>query len=397
MHQKKITLVVIFFVMLAVVAVFFLRTKNRKEEIINNVQQATAGVTRTENNKVPAEGENIFFVSGWLPYWAKAGGVASLQNHIGDFSEINIFAYSVDANGNLVDTSKIGSAPWPDLRSEAEKQNVKIIPTILWGDAQAMHKIFSDSNLLHKHIANIVTLLDQNNFSGVDIDYEGKDIVDRDNFSAFLKTLHEKLLSDKKTLNCTVEARTEDAPPAGFTGIRAMSWANDFSALNSYCDSVRVMAYDEVFQIYRSNTFKANDLAPAAPNADNRWVEQVMQYALKFIVPEKLILGVPTYGWEFQYQKIANGYQYARVKSVSYPDALAEARSAGVTPVRTDGGELSFTYQAGDGMHIVTFADAASVQDKINIAKKLELKGISLFKIDGLADPQIFKILAEIK
>jgi spore germination protein YaaH len=122
-----------------------------------------------------------------------------------------------------------------------------------------------------------------------------------------------------------------------------------------------------------------------------------MQYALKFIVPEKLILGVPTYGWEFQYQKIANGYQYARVKSVSYPDALAEARSAGVTPVRTDGGDLSFTYQAGDGMHIVTFADAASVQDKINIAKKLELKGISLFKIDGLADPQIFKILAEIK
>jgi len=397
MLKKKYVLIIFIFVMLFIAGAFFLFAQNKKSEINNDIGQKAAGNAATENSPVPAAVRNNFFVAGWLPYWAKAGGAASLQGQLGSFSEIDIFAYSVDANGNLKDTSKISSAPWADLLSEAEKQNVKIIPTILWGDASAMHKIFSNDDLLNQHVDNIFAMLDRNNFSGVDIDYEGKDIADRDNFSAFLKALHEKLSADKKTLNCTVEARTEDAPPGGFTGTRAMSWANDFSALNSYCDSVRVMAYDQVFQIYRANTFESNDTMPTAPNADDRWVGQVMQYALKFIAPEKLILGVPTYGWEFQYQKIANGYRYTRVKSVSYIEAMADAKTAGVTPTRTDGGELSFDYRTGDWMHIVTFADAASVQDKINIAKKLKLKGISLFKIDGLADPQIFKTLSVIK
>ena len=262
-----------------------------------------------------------------------------MQNKLQLFSEINPFAYGVDAKGNLLDKMQIDSAPWPELISEAQKENVKIVPTILWADAKAMLETFSNPTFRDEHLKNILAMLDKQNFSGVDIDYEGKDIADRDNFSNFLKSLHEKLSSDKKTLNCTVEARTEDNPPAGFTGTRAMSFANDFSVLNKICDYVTVMAYDQVLQIHRANIFTDNTEVPVAPNAENQWAEEVANYALHFIAPEKLILGISTYGWEFKVEKITRGFRYTRVKSLSYPEFINIAKENNITPVRTTGGE----------------------------------------------------------
>ncbi|NTW14367.1 MAG: hypothetical protein HGA31_05045 [Candidatus Moranbacteria bacterium] len=338
-------------------------------------------------------GTRAFHVAGWLPYWAKETGAASVRGRLGLFSEINPFAYGVIGDGILVDKTGIGQAPWPQLIADARQTDTAVIPTILWGDAAAMHKVFSDGTLLERHVDAIVSMLDVNGFSGVDIDYEGKDIADRDAFSTFLGRLHEKLSKKGKTLSCTVEARTRDDPPAGITGTRAMSFANDYVALDESCDSVRIMAYDQVFQIHRANTFTAAGSVPSAPNADSRWVEEVMRYALGYISSDKLIIGVSTYGWEFKIEKVPVGYRYVRVRSISYPDALEAARSAGAAPVRTDGGELSFTYRTADGEHIVTVDDGESVGQKIDIAGKLGLKGISLFKIDGLTDPDLFDIL----
>ncbi|MDD5396535.1 MAG: glycosyl hydrolase family 18 protein [Candidatus Moranbacteria bacterium] len=363
-------------------------TKNKKIEIVNP--------TENKISQPVLVGQKPFFVSGWLPYWAKETGVNSLEGNLKIFDEINPFDFGVTPDGNIVDTVGIDNAPWRKLRAEAEKENIKIIPTILWGDAAAMHRTFANPELLDHHVGAIVDMLADKNFPGVDIDYEGKDIVDRDNFSAFVKTLHSKLQAAGKSLSCTIEARTEDSPPAGLVGTRAMSWANDHVALNENCDSVRVMAYDQVFQINSSNTFENLSEIPSAPNADNKWVQQVVQYALQKISPDKLVLGIPTYGWEFRLTKLDKGYQYVRLKSISHPDALKEASDANVTPVRSDGGEMTFTYVAKDGKHIVTFEDAEAVRQKIEIAQKLNIKGISLFKIDGLSDPQLFPMLTKL-
>jgi spore germination protein YaaH len=173
-----------------------------------------------------------------------------------------------------------------------------------------------------------------------------------------------------------------------------MSYANDFSALNYYCDTVRVMAYDETIQTHGFlKRFDDPSETLAAPNADNQWAELVIQYALRFIPPEKLILGIPTYGWEFQFTKIAQGYHYKRVQSVSYPKAMEEAKNAGAVPERDGGGELSFTYTDASGSDIVTFSDAEAIREKIDLAKKYNLKGVSLFKLDGETDPNLFSVL----
>ena len=61
-----------------------------------------------------------------------------------------------------------------------------------------MHQIFSDPQKLKSHAEAISVMLEENNFSGVDIDYEGKDVADRDLFTGFLQTLRQRLEPEEK-------------------------------------------------------------------------------------------------------------------------------------------------------------------------------------------------------
>ncbi len=390
MSKKSLIILVL---TLSIASAVFYFTHQKKKTLSPDSTQSINIIddTKKEAPAAATPAEKKFFISGWLPYWQKKAGADSLLGNLALFSEINPFAYGVNQDGTLRDTPDIKNAPWPKLEEEAQKEKVAFIPTIIWADAPAMHATFSDSQKLEKHVSAISMMLTQNNFPGVDIDYEGKDVADRELFTVFLETLHQKLAPLGKTMSCTVEARSQDNPPSDWTGTRAMSFANDYPALNRLCDSVRIMAYDQVFQVGGGKKiFDDSNETPATPNADIDWVEKVMRYAMRFISSSKLVMGVPTYGWEFSITKTDSGYHYEKVKSVTYPQAMEEKMQNNATLERSAGGEPFFTYTAPDGKHLVTFSDAQSVGQKIDLAKNLGLKGISLFKIDGQTDPKLF-------
>jgi spore germination protein YaaH len=390
--NKKLFFTIFILILATASTVFYLNRKRGNTVLLINTQSTDTieGAKEKETAKAIPD-EKTFFISGWLPYWSKKAGADSLSGNLALFSEINPFAYGVNQDGTLRDTLDIKNAPWPELQKEAQKESVAIVPTIIWTDAPAMHATFSDSQKLEKHVSAISTMLTQNNFPGVDIDYEGKDVADRDLFTTFLEALHQKLAPLGKTVSCTIEARIQNDPPSDWTGTRAMSFANDYPALNRLCDSVRIMTYDQVFQAGGGKKiFDDSNETPAAPNADIYWVEKVMHYALQYISPSKLVMGVPTYGWEFSIKKTNSGYHYERIRSVTYPQALEEKTQSNAKQERTAGGEPFFIYTAPDGKHLVTFSDAESVRQKIELAKTLKIKGVSLFKVDGQTDPKLF-------
>jgi hypothetical protein len=166
----------------------------------------------------------------------------------------------------LVDHAKIGNDPWPDFIATAKKKKVRVIPTVMWGDGAAIHKILSDSSTriaLENEIANLVK---QKNFDGIDIDFEAKKAETRDYFSTFLKGLYQRLPG--KWVYCTVEARQplEDRFSPGATiPVDATDYANDYTQMNKYCDRVEIMAYDQGTIDLRLNVARS---APYAPVGD---------------------------------------------------------------------------------------------------------------------------------
>ena len=336
--------------------------------------------------------ESSLEISGWVPYWRAATGTAEVIKHIDSLDEVNLFAYSVKKDGSLFDNNmNVGKNPWLNLIKTAKKNDVKIIPSIMWNDGDAIHSTLSDSKLRTKNIKAILKMVKENKFDGVDIDYENKKAETNKFFSEFLKELSSALGS--KILSCTIESRT---PPDSLYSVIPdnIEYANDYDAINKYCDEVKIMTYDQGRADIKLNV-EAN--GPYIPIADVNWVEKVVKLAEEKISKGKISIGVATYGYEYTLTKNSNGsYNYNKISNFNPRYATDIAKQFNITPIRNNAGELSFAYistSTPSAVSLLWWSDAAAIKEKIDLAKKLGVKGVAVFKIDGGADSKLWDIL----
>jgi spore germination protein len=333
--------------------------------------------------------------SGWIPYWKAADGAKDAKKHLSQLDEINPFAYSVKTDGTLSDTMKLDKSHWKTLFKDARKKNVKIVPTVMWSDSANIHRVLGDPTLRANHIASIVDAVEENDFDGIDIDYENKLAETKDYYSIFLKELSVAL--DDTALHCTIESRTPldsryTNPPA------SVAYANDFVEINKYCDRVRIMMYDQSTIDQKLN--KAEAGKPYMPLSDVRWVEKAARLAMVDIDPDKIVLAVPTYGYEYRVTKTGSTYSYERLWSLNPGYATDTAKKFKVKPAENSAGEMSFEYnanakkkKAAADNRLVWWSGASAIADKVALAKELGLAGVAIFKIDGAEDKNIWKVL----
>jgi spore germination protein YaaH len=364
-----------------------------------------------------------FEVSGWLPYWRSATATTETLQHLDTFKEVNPFGYTVQNDGTLWDAAAISVEPWTTLRAAAKAKNIRYVPTIMWSNPDAIHAVLSNPTLRAKHIAMIVDEAKANDFDGIDIDYEGKYEKTRPYFTLFLKELYKAM--GPKWVQCTVESRTPLAdryygttPPAD-----AGKYANDFVALNKYCDRVRFMTYD---QQNVDQKREAEVTEPYGPVADTQWVEKAIKEAMKTIPKSKIILGIPTYGYEWDVTTYANNeHMYDLLWTFNPQYGWDLAKEYNITPGRNAGGELGFTYfpkgstlsmgrpetawpfnlvasaastmttanNSNTTYRMVTWQDSQAIADKVALAHKLGIRGVAVFKIDGGEDQGMWSVL----
>jgi len=374
-----------------------------------------------------------FEISGWIPYWRTATGTADALAHLDTFTEVNPFTYSMKSDGTIFDNGDTLSEPWLALRTQAATKNIRYIPTIMWSDREAMHSLLSKQSTRVALAKSIAALVHENGFDGIDIDFENKKAETRDYFSTFLKGL--KMRLGEKWLMCTIESRTPlldrywGATPPPDAGM----YANDLKAINQYCDRVRIMTYDQ-----QSIDGKLREEAHArgevyGPVADTAWVEKSITMMSEEISKNKLMIGVPTYGYGYDVTAYANNeYIYDILFTFNPGYAYPIAASLGLAPHRGSHGELYFTYLANAtttsasatttpseptpplagnsasaaasmiaqanntnmSFRLLDWPDAESIRQKAELAKKLGVRGISIFKIDGGEDPNMWNVLA---
>ncbi|MCX6738728.1 MAG: glycosyl hydrolase family 18 protein [Candidatus Parcubacteria bacterium] len=344
--------------------------------------------------------------SAWMPYWKKASSTADMLPHLTTFSEVSPFSYTVKTDGTIVDTARITQEPWKSFLISARAKKVKIIPSILWTDPDAMHKVLKTYTLRIAQEKAIMKIVTDNNFDGIDIDYENKKAETKKYFSYFLQELQTALHKKNKILTCTIEPRTP--LDSRFKNIPTdIAYANDYAALNAYCDRVRIMTYDQVIVDLLLNAEKGSS-TPYAPVADTSWVKKVVKLASNVIRLNKIVIGVPTYGYEFRVTPDGKWFDYERLRSINHDEAVALAKKVGATPARNSAGELSFMYYSPNDVststatsttsskktfRLVWWSDSFAIADKVNLAKSLGVRGVAIFKIDGGEDQGIWNVL----
>lgn len=360
-----------------------------------------------------------FYYAAWLPFWQSGPGALDIALHLESLDEVSPFSYAVRSNGALRDDLQINSGVWDPWFSALHDAGKKIIPTIAWFDGTSIHALLSSSKKRVAEEEMLAVLVKAKGFDGIDIDFESMIPESRPYFSLFIKGLAMRLHPMKKLLTCTVTPRTplsslyDDVPTD-------VVYSQAYSVLDQYCDEVRVMAYDQGPIDLRLDETKGNGTL-YAPVADPDWVKKVLNETLAYVSPRKVMLGIPTYGYEYQVSWNLGATTYERVRSFSFLDAMDRADLLGVEPVRNNAGELSFTFASSTHVHVspaltsivastqplplavqdpnasttffVSFPDATSTKGKIDLAKKYGLRGVVFFKADGLMDPGIWEQL----
>ena len=75
----------------------------------------------------------------------------------------------------------------------------------------------------------------------------------------------------------------------------------------------------------------------------------------------------------------------------------AHPAGASALPAATAASVYADTYNSHLTFNLVDWPDAASIAQKIALAKKLGVRGIAIFKLDGGQDPNIWNVLNGVK
>ena len=384
---------------------------------------ATTKTTTTTTTKTsPAyAGE----VAGWLPWWTDSAGIKSATKNIKKLDTVYPFSFEVNPSGEIIDKAGMGDKEWRDFIKLAKKNKVEIIPSIAWFDGDQIGQVIRDADKREDHIKDIVRIVKKGKYDGINIDYEDKNAATINDFSAFLKELKKALKG--KLLTCAIEART---PAVDLYTVvpNPLTYANDYKAIGEHCDRIELMTYDQQHADLTLNTKRA--AMPYAPLADNEWVEKVITLALNDFPKEKVLVGVATYGRAWDITVAPGNYQdYTRVASLNHPRIKELSDNIYKTPIGySTGGEAVMSYFPEDSIYkvlsslpvppgtpkgyentaralmfanmaktpvkvrFITYNDAVSAQDKLNLATKYGVRGVTFFKIDGEEDPNIWKL-----
>ena len=365
----------------------------------------------------------------WIPWFGANNGLDGVKSATKNIKKIDtVYLFTVEGNsdGTLRQRVDFSDKNWQKFIKIARDNKVEVIPTVAWFDGDQIQAILSDDTTRAAHVAEIVKMVNENNFDGVDIDYEQKNKESKDDFSAFIVDLKKAL--GTKILSCTLEART---PPDSLYKVipEKIEYSNDYAVINKNCDRVPVMAYDQ-----QRADLKLNDTRkglPYEPVADKDWVKKVVELAIKDIDKDKILLGVPTYGRAWDVTVAPEWYRdYTRVASLNYPRVLYLSKKYKSKIGRTAGGEAVISYFPEDSeykklikstkvpkgtpkgyeaaaqalayatknnievqVRFVTWSDALAIKDKMDLAAKYKLRGTAIFKVDGEEDPKLWKLI----
>ena len=296
-----------------------------------------------------------------LPYWNLDHGTSAVLANRDDVNEASPWIYGLDGRAGIVHLYPAGqrAAVSGDV-ARLRAAGLRLVPTlanVVGGDFayQPIAGILHDSARTGAHVAAIVDLVDRAGYAGIDIDYEDLHAGDRQAFTNYLTRLAGELHAHGKLLSVALFAKQDDA------GYDQRNVAQDYAAIGRVADQVRLMGYDYHWAS-----------SPPGPIAPVTWINSVLAYARTQIPPDKIVLGVPMYGYDWVGD---------RGTPVTWRQATALAGRHHV-PIGYDRASQSpwFRYTDGAGqVHDVWFENATSVAAKLAAARAIGAGGVFLW------------------
>ncbi|OGD63737.1 hypothetical protein A2160_03610 [Candidatus Beckwithbacteria bacterium RBG_13_42_9] len=331
---------------------------------------------------VTAETDSNKEVIGFLPYWL----MKDAKSPFSQLDTIVYFSISLDDRGQVKTKENTQEAEmgWYTLHKEStqnllgqlRQHRKKTILAVTAFDNEKIDNLISDSKVKQQAIEAIAEEVKESKFDGVNVDFEYslKDHFRDDSgllLAQFIADLKKRLKKDNfkalVSVDIYVNGIINDKP-------------YDLKALNQTADQIIIMAYD--FHIPSSD---AGPIAPLRTGDDSRSIIEGIQAAIKKeAAMEKLVLGIPLYGYEWQTYSSDFKAQTVEDSGVlaTYKRINELIKDKGIETM-WDEGSLSpwFSYKVGRQIRQVYYDNEESISLKLQLVDQLKMKGIAFWAL----------------
>ena len=281
-----------------------------------------------------------------------------LEEALTALSEMLMFSYGFTFEGNLIApsqgdewmierTKSAGAQPWmvlTPLSSEGAFNN------------QLIKVLVENQELQDKLIGQMLAVMQEKGYEGVDIDFEYILPENREQYAQFAGRVRETM--NGYGYKVTVAA----APKVSARQRGILVEGVDYALLGQNADAVFLMTYEWGYTY-----------GPPMAVAPLDKVREVVEYAVTQIQPGQLILGIPNYGydWTLPYER-----GISRARSIGNVEAVEIAAENGAV---IEYAQISqspwFTYRKNGMEHVVWFEDVRSITAKWDLIREFGLSG----------------------
>ena len=311
-------------------------------------------------------------VFGYHPYWM---GTAWTNYNFDLISTLAYFSAEVTATGGL---SNLHGWPVASLINEAHAHGTKVVLCATLFSSSDITTLLSNAQYRQNLINNLLSQVQAGNADGVNIDFESFPSSQRDNMVTFISDLTDTFHNAIPGSQVTIAM-----PP--------VDWSNawDYNALASISDGLFIMGYN--YHYSGSSTTGPNSPL-TGPGYTLTWT--ILDYLNKTnFQADKLILGIPYYGFEWPSSSNAAG---ATTSGTGNPKFYSEieglAQSYGKIWHSTS--QTPWYNYDNNGWNQGWYDDSLSLSLKYDFALFNNLKGVGIWAL-GYDDgrPELWELL----
>ncbi len=280
-------------------------------------------------------------------------------------SYITIFTYGIRRDGSLIPPGdERGEAEILELAREYGTRPLLMLSTLTENGTfsnELADYIFDTPAVRDAIIKNLADAVVSGGYAGVDLDFEYLGGDNAGDYAQFVRDVKTELSSRGDYVVWVALAPKTEADQPGL-----LYAGHDYGALAAAADRVLLMTYEWGYAF-----------GPPQAISPISEVRAVVNYAKTEVPPDKILLGIPNYGYDWT-------LPYVRGKSEAEPLALAAAaRRAFERRARImfdeAAGSPYYSYYLDGKEHIVWFEDAKSINKKAELTVDEELSGVGIW------------------
>jgi len=276
---------------------------------------------------------------------------------------VSAFSYGMTPEGSLInlqDERVISQA------AEASVGSLMVLTPLDENGAfndQVAVSVFNDPSAVNNLINNIEQNIRTKGMAGIDFDFEYLAADYADDYVELVRRTRQRLAPQGYTVTVALAPKTSRSQQG------LLYQGHDYAGMGQAADYCLIMTYEWGYTY-----------GPPMPVSPIINVRRVLEYAVTEIPPEKILMGLNNYGYDWTLPFVQG---QSKAEKLTNYQAEARAEYYGV-PVQWDEEAMApfFEYTDPAGReHIVWFENEASWQARLNLVRELGLAGVGIWNI----------------